>query len=73
MADIPITSFIASGGVTGAVVVVAYMIYKLCKGKRFKSSCCGGSIEVQDDTHTHSPMTPKIVIREPEKKPAVEV
>jgi hypothetical protein len=73
MADIPITNFVASGGITGAVVVVAYMVYKLCQNKRFKSSCCGATVEVKEDTHQESPMTPKIVIREPEKKPAVEV
>lgn len=76
--DIPVSNFVASGGVTGAVVVVAYMIYKLCKDKRFKSSCCGATIEVKDDTGLNSPqqppLTPKLVLRkEEEKKPDVEV
>jgi|688.fasta_scaffold27486_9 hypothetical protein len=69
MSDIPIANFVASGGITGAVVVVSYMVYKLCKDKRFKSSCCGATMEVKEDTHEHSPVTPKLVVREPEKKP----
>lgn len=68
--SIPIGNFIASGGVTGAVVVIAYMIYKLCKDKRFKSTCCGASVEVKDSQEQQSPVTPKpkLVVREPEEK-----
>lgn len=76
--DIPISNFVASGGITGAVVVVAYMIYKLCKHKKFKSSCCGAIVEVKDDDGVNSPqqssITPKLILRkEEEKKPELEV
>jgi hypothetical protein len=67
--DIPIGNFVATGGVTGAVVVVCYMIYRLCENKKFKSSCCGATVEVKEDT-----ATPQLVIRKPEPdKPKEEV
>jgi hypothetical protein len=69
--EIPISNFVATGGVTGAVVVVSYMIYKLCQNKKFKSSCCGASMEVREDLPTPSEITekPKIIIRTIKEQP----
>jgi hypothetical protein len=71
--EVPIGNYAATGGVTGAVVIVAYFVYKICVTKKFKSSCCGATVEVRDDSST-----PNIVIRsppepEPEPKPKEEV
>jgi hypothetical protein len=69
--EVPIGNYVATGGVTGAVVIVAYFVYKICANKKFKSSCCGAIVEVKDDSST-----PNIIIRsppEPEVKPKEEV
>jgi hypothetical protein len=71
--EVPISNYIATGGVSGAVVIVAYLVYKLCKDKKFKSSCCGATMEVKEDQPT-----PNVVIRsppdsEPIQKPKEEV
>ena len=61
--EIPIGNFVATGGVTGAVVVVAYMVYKLCQNKKFKSSCCGATMEVKEDIPTPLTIKPELHIR----------
>lgn len=64
-----IGNYVATGGVSGAVVIVAYFLYKLCENKKFKSQCCGATVEVKEEGHT-----PNIVIRTPpEPKPKEEV
>ena len=68
--DIPIGNFIATGGVTGAVVVVSYMIYKLFQNKKFKSSCCGATVEVKED---NTPVANITIRQPPEPKPKEEV
>ena len=47
-------NFIASGGVSAAVVIIFYLTYKACERKKFKSTCCGGSIEVKADVPSPS-------------------
>ena len=32
---------LASSGITGLVVCIAFVLYKLCKHSRCRSSCCG--------------------------------
>jgi hypothetical protein len=74
--EIPIGNFVATGGVTGAVVVVAYMVYKLCQNKKFKSSCCGATVEVKEDIPTPVTVKPHLNIRSTdveEKKEKEEV
>lgn len=53
--DIPIANFIASGGVSAAVVIIFYMTYKACEKKKFKSTCCGASVEVKADLPSPEP------------------
>ena len=43
--------YLAGGGVSGAVVACVYMVYKLCKGRAIKSSCCGGEMSVGSNEH----------------------
>ena len=70
--DIPIGNFVASGGVSAAVVIIFYMTYKACERKRFKSQCCGGVIEVKADVPSPSvDQKPTLTIRETEKEPPV--
>lgn len=77
--EVPIANFIASGGVSAAVVIIFYMLYKTCEKKKFKSSCCGGVIEVKADIATpehslqNSTEKPVLVIRteKEEKEPPV--
>jgi hypothetical protein len=68
--EIPMANFIASGGVSAAVVIIFYMTYKACEKKKFKSSCCGGSIEVKADLP--SPEASRHNSLE-EKKPNLEI
>jgi hypothetical protein len=66
--DIPISNFIASGGVSAAVVIIFYMTYKACEKKKFKSTCCGASVEVKADLPSpDSTPAPKLVIRTQEE------
>jgi len=44
-----IGNYIASGGVSGAIMVVLYMGYKCCYRKKFKSSCCGAVMDISAD------------------------
>lgn len=44
-----IGNYIASGGVSGAIIAVLYVGYKCCYRKKFKSSCCGASMDISAD------------------------
>lgn len=66
--DIPVANFIASGGVSAAVVIIFYLTYKACEKKRFKSTCCGNVVEVKGDIPSPAPNSsqkPQLEIREP--------
>jgi hypothetical protein len=69
--EIPMANFIASGGVSAAVVIIFYMTYKACEKKKFKSSCCGASVEVKADLPSpeldRETPAPKLVIRTQEE------
>lgn len=52
--EVPIANFIASGGVSAAVVIVFYLAYKTCEKKKFKSTCCGNTVEVKADVPSPS-------------------
>lgn len=43
-----VQNFIASGGITGAICIAGYMIYKICYRKKFRSKCCGAEMDLQD-------------------------
>jgi len=61
-----ITKFIASGSVSGAIVAVIFVMYKLCKGRKLHSKCCGSELDISSDT-----IVPTIVIaHEPSPKPS---
>lgn len=41
---------LAGGGITGAIVASLYFAYKCCYRKKFKSRCCGVSMDIEADT-----------------------
>jgi hypothetical protein len=47
-----VQNFIASGGITGAIFVAGYVLYKLCYKKKFRSKCCGAEMDMQDAGNT---------------------
>ena len=59
-------SIIASGGVSGGVVAVMYMAWKLFKHSRCKSACCGHeasmSVDLEKGFETKKEITPPPVI-----------
>ena len=48
-------------------IIIFYMVYKTCEKKKFKSTCCGGVLEVKADLPTPSEINqtakPVLVIR----------
>lgn len=44
-----ISRFLAGGTVTGAIVSGIFLLYKICKGRRLKSSCCGSQMDIGSD------------------------
>ena len=62
---------IAGGGVSGAIMVVLYMGYKCCYRKKFKSSCCGASMDISADVNVpaDSPDRKEVQLEMPEIKP----
>lgn len=46
-----VSSYFAGGGVSGAIVVSAYFLYKCFYRKKFKSRCCSSSIDISEDTN----------------------
>jgi cytoskeletal protein RodZ len=44
-----IGNYIASGGVSGVIMAGLYVAYKCCYRKKFKSSCCGASMDISAD------------------------
>jgi hypothetical protein len=59
--DNSIGSYIAGGGVSGAIIAAAFLLYKLCAHRRFRSSCCGASVDMRDDNGQPSPTNEKKV------------
>lgn len=43
-----IGNYIASGGVSGAIVCVCYFLYKCLYKKRIHSECCGNVMDIKD-------------------------
>ena len=41
-----IGGYLASGGVSGAVVAGLYIAYKCCYRRKFHSKCCGAEMDV---------------------------
>ena len=39
-------NFAATGGVSGAVAIAGYILYKLCYKRKFHSKCCGAEMDV---------------------------
>lgn len=39
-------NFAATGGVSGAVLAVGYILYKVCYKRKFHSKCCGAEMDV---------------------------
>lgn len=39
-------NFAATGGVSGAVLAVGYILYKMCYKRKFHSKCCGAEMDV---------------------------
>jgi hypothetical protein len=46
-----IGNYVATGGVSGAIMMAVYMTYKCCYRKKFKSSCCGASMDISADAN----------------------
>ena len=61
-------SIIASGGVSGGVVAVMYMAWKLFKHSRCKSACCGHEASMSVDlekgfeTKKEVPTPPPVIV-----------
>jgi hypothetical protein len=49
-----IGTYIASGGVSGAVVCVFYFLYKCLYKKRIRSTCMGGTLDIKRDAPSPS-------------------
>ena len=47
--DPTIGNYVATGGVSGAVVMCFYIIYKLCYKKKCKSKCWGAEMDVKSE------------------------
>jgi hypothetical protein len=47
-----VQNFIASGGITGAIFVAGYVLYKLCYKRKFRSKCCGAELDLQDTSQS---------------------
>jgi len=43
-----IQNYIATGGISGTVVAVFYLLYKCCYKKRIRSSCMGGTLDIKE-------------------------
>lgn len=41
--------YVASGGITGAIIAALYIAYKCCYRKKFHSKCCGAEIDLKND------------------------
>jgi hypothetical protein len=39
-------NYLASGGVSGAVIAGLYLFYKCCYKRKFHSKCCGGEMDI---------------------------
>jgi hypothetical protein len=62
-------NFVASGGITGAILTGAYLVYKLCYKKRIRSKCCGAALDVREDSGASSPDSQTSVKFEEAPKP----
>jgi hypothetical protein len=54
-----VQNFIASGGITGAIFVAGYVLYKICYKKKFRSKCCGAEMDMQDTNQSPKDDQPK--------------
>lgn len=56
-----------ASGITGAVVAVAYLLYKLCTKKKFQSKCCGNEMNIQNQDSVHT--APPVIVNVPTPTP----
>ena len=47
--DQSILNFLASGGVSGFITGLVYMVYKICIKKKCRSKCYGAEMEMKND------------------------
>jgi hypothetical protein len=45
-----IRNYVASGGVSGAIVCVFYFLYKCLYKKRIHSECCGNTVDIKEES-----------------------
>jgi hypothetical protein len=62
-----VNNYLASGGVSGAIIAGLYIAYKCCYRRKIHSKCCGGEIDV--DGGQPSPAIVKETTFEPTKTP----
>lgn len=48
--DPTIANYVATGGVSGAVVACFYIVYKICYKRKCHSECWGAKIDVKSDS-----------------------
>lgn len=69
-----VSSYLASGGVSGAIIAGLYIAYKCCYRRKFHSKCCGGEMDVgsgqASPTTKEAPFEPP-VIKTPKPSPAL--
>ena len=53
--DASVGNYLAGGGISGCVIAVSFLIYKMCVHRRFRSSCCGATVDLRDDNGQPSP------------------
>lgn len=58
MDNINIQTIMAGGGISGAISVGGFILYKLCYKRHCKSKCCGADIEIGDEQPTATHPTP---------------
>jgi hypothetical protein len=59
-------NYLASGGVSGAIIAGLYIAYKCCYRRKFHSKCCGGEMDV--GSGQSSPETKEAVFEPPRIK-----
>lgn len=72
-------NYLASGGVSGAVIAGLYLFYKCCYKRKFHSKCCGGEMDIgagepspPKDVQPHFP-TPKPSPAHAAEKTSIEI
>lgn len=62
MSDNQIGSVIAGGGVSSAIIASLYMLYKCCYRRKFRSKCCGATMDLDESQPSPTQSAPPTII-----------